>query len=161
MSLITVRSFTSGDAEGLAGVFYRSVQEGAARHYTAEQRAAWLPEKPKGEKWQRRLQAAECVVAERNGKPIGFMTLVADHIDLAFVDPSVMGQGVADAIYAVLRGRALVAGKTRLTVDASKSARSFFQRHGWRLVARQEIERAGVMLHNYRMETFLSREMAA
>ena len=83
------------------------------------------------------------------------------YIDFSYVVPAAMGKGVADALYAVCEGRFRARGIRTLTVQASESARSFFLRHGWQVQGRQEIERRGVMLHNYRMEKHLSREMVA
>ena len=61
----------------------------------------------------------------------------------------------------MLESRARGSGLNRLTTDASELARSFFMRNGWQLVARQEIERAGISLHNYRMEKLLDHHIPA
>ena len=161
MISLTLRSFAPGDAEGLGKVFYRAVRDGASPHYTEEQRMAWMPVAPEGEAWRERLADTDTVVAEREGELVGFMNLDGTYLDLAFVLPEVKGQGVSDALYAVLLARALVKGHQCLTVDASEGAKSFFLRMGWRLIARQKIEKQGVMLHNYRMEKSLIRDMAA
>ena len=91
------------------------------------------------------------------------MSLVvkSGHLDLAYVAPEVMGRGVADALYAVLETRARCAGPGCLTSDASEMARPFFERHGWQVIARQEIVRADVTLHNYRMEKTLRSKAVA
>ena len=156
-----VRSYRDGDANALGEVFHRSVREGAVSRYDAAQVAAWSPDVPSGEAWAARLAGAETVVATEGGLPVGFMSLdVAGYLDLAFVVPEVMGRGVADALYAVLEGRARVAGQVCLTTEASLLAEPFFARHGWRVVARQEVERRGVTLKNARMEKRLEARAA-
>jgi putative acetyltransferase len=97
-------------------------------------------------------------VAERDGVPVGFMSLdlARGYLDLAFVLPQVMGQGVADALYAVLEARARAEGLARLTTEASALARPFFARNGWALIREQQVERRGVALHNAVMEKTLS-----
>lgn len=156
-----VRSYRRGDADGLGEVFHRSVREGARGLYDAEQVSAWSPEVPSGEIWEARLRESETVVATECGVPVGFMSLdAAGHLDLAFVLPEVMGRGVADALYAVLEGRARAAGLVRLTTEASLLAEPFFVRRGWQVVRRQEVERGGVTLKNAQMEKRLEAQAA-
>ena len=163
MTRLTVRAYQAEDADQLGEVFYASVHGGAARAYDVEQRSAWCPEPPSGSVWRDRLAPLECVVAENESGIIGFMCFEPEtgYIDFSYVVPAAMGKGVADALYAVCEGRLRARGIRTLTVQASELARSFFLRHGWQVQSRQEIERRGVMLHNYRMEKHLSREMVA
>lgn len=163
MKGLTVRSYAEGDAVPLGLVFHRAVTEGAALRYGAAERRAWSPEPPATRRWTERLAAAETVVAEVGGERVGFMSLdmQTGYLDLAFVLPEVMGKGVADALYAVLESRARAAGLDRIETEASLFAEPFFLRHGWRLVARQEVRRLGVLLKNARMEKRLAREAAA
>lgn len=160
---LQVRPYTPDDADRLGEVFYASVHEGAGRAYDAAQCAAWCPEPPSGDSWRARLQPLECVVAEDESGIVGFMCFEPEtgYVDFTYVLPSAMGKGVADTLYAVCEGRLRARGVRRLTVQASELARSFFLRQGWQVLHRQEIERRGVMLHNYRMEKHLSREMVA
>ena len=161
---LVIRSYVPDDAPELAKVFHRAVHEGAATKYSLDERHAWSPDLPTGPKWHDRLAGAETVVAEMDRRPVGFMTLDVPraYLDLAFVVPEVMGQGVAGAVYAVLEGRARVAGLTRMTTEASLLAEPFFERQGWRLVARQKVDRLGVQLSNAVMEKSLgSCEVAA
>lgn len=159
---LLVRSFAPSDAKALGEVFHRAVHEGASVRYTPEECAAWSPAPPSSRMWQDRLAGAETVVAETPAGPVGFMSLDLSrgYLDLAFVLPEAMGRGVAAALYAVLEGRARAAGLMRLTTEASLLAEPFFARQGWQLVARQQVERHGVLLRNALMEKTL-RERAA
>ena len=156
-----VRSYRDGDADALGEVFHRAVREGASGLYDAEQVAAWSPEAPTGVGWAARLAGAETVVATEGDVTVGFMSMDGDgYLDLAFVVPEAMGRGVADALYAVLEGRARASGRLRLSTEASLLAEPFLVRHGWRVVARQEVERQGVTLKNARMEKRLEARAA-
>ncbi len=163
MNGLILRSFRPGDAIGLASLYHRAVREGAAGKYDDRQRAAWSPEVPTHAGWRARVEEAATVVAERDGVLLGFMTLDLEtgFLDFAYVAPEVMGQGVASALYAVIEGRARVKGHARLETEASLLAEPFFLRHGWRIVRRQEIERAGVKIPNAVMEKWLVRRFAA
>ena len=60
------------------------------------------------------------------------MTLKADGcIDLAYVAPDAIGQGVAKALYDAILAEAVAVGIPRLHAEASHLARAFFERQGW------------------------------
>ena len=156
-----LRSYTPVDATALGQIFYRSVDEGAASKYTPEQRAAWCPKPPQGEDWNDKLAKSDCVVAESNGKLVGFMSRQGAYFDMAYVLPEVMGQGVAGVLCAVLEGRALADGVKLMTVEASELAEPFFARRGWHLVRRQSVLKHDVELRNCVMEKTLERRSIA
>lgn len=148
MNGLTIRPCRVTDAPGLAQLYHRAVHEGAAQHYSTAQRAAWSPAPPMDESWRRRLVEAQTIVAERGEGLLGFMTLdfATGWLDFAYVAPEVMGQGVADTLYAVLEGRARVAGLARLETGASLLGERFLHRHGWQLRQRDQIAQGGVHL---------------
>lgn len=151
-----IRSFQPQDADALGELFHCSVRQGAQQHYSAAQLAAWSPAPPRGLAWARRLGNADTVVAEENGRLLGFMAMEAQgYLDLAFVLPEAMGRKVSDAIYAVLEGRARRSGISRMTTQASLRAEPFFMRQGWAVTQRQVVERSGVTLENAWMEKHL------
>lgn len=148
-----VRSYQPGDAGPLGQVFHRAVRDGASARYDAAQVAAWSPEAPASPAWAERLSKADTVVAVEGKTPVGFMNVdESGYLDLAFVLPEKMGQGVADMLYAVLESRARARGTPRLTTQASLLAEPFFARQGWTLLRRQEVEINGVVLKNAWME---------
>ncbi len=153
MNGLTIRPCRVTDAPGLAHLYHRAVHEGAARAYDPAQCAAWSPAPPLDEGWRRRLVEADTILAERDDRPLGFMTLdmATGWLDFAYVAPEVMGQGVADTLYAVLEGRARVAGLARLETGASLLGERFFRRQGWQTLRRDQITRAGVTLPNTAM----------
>ena len=163
MNGLIIRPYRPSDAIGLATLFHRAVQEGAAGHYTPEQRTAWCDSPPTSAGWRARVEEAETLVAEHGDAQLGFMTMDMDtgYLDFAYVAPEVMGRGVAAALYTVLEGRARGRGLIRLETEASLLAQPFFARQGWRVVQAQEIVRAGVSIPNARMEKRLVQRFAA
>ncbi len=157
MTEILIRRLRDGEADALGQLFHRAVREGAVGAYDEPQRAAWSPTPPSGPDWHARLTAATTVVATAHRVPVGFMTLDGEtgQIDLAYVAPEHKGSGVAAMLLGVLERCARRRGLSRLTTDASEIARAFFLKHGWQDGPRQEVHRAGVTLHNYRMEKAL------
>ncbi|MEY8841444.1 GNAT family N-acetyltransferase [Cribrihabitans sp. XS_ASV171] len=163
MSDVWIRGMRAGEADALGLLFHRAVREGAASAYDAAQRAAWSPEPPAGPDWAERLEQAVTLVAESDGVAVGFMSLEPDtgYLDLAFVLPEWQGKGVASRLLAVLENRARALGLHDLSVEASALARPFLLRHDWQDGPRQEFERGGVSLYNFRMSRILARACAS
>ncbi|WP_417478601.1 GNAT family N-acetyltransferase [Maricaulis sp.] len=156
---IVLRRGERSDIAALTRVFYRAVREGAGPEYSTEQRAAWAPAPPEVEAWDKRLTPQAVFVAELDGAVIGFMSVKSDgYIDLAFVDPEHIGQGVAQLLYDRLEAHARETGMERLYSDASARARILFERQGWTVEAAQKPMIRGVELHNYRMTKALGDE---
>ena len=147
------------DAPGLAKIYHRAVHEGAGRHYSAEQCKAWSPAPPMDEGWRRRLIEAQTIVAEQGDALLGFMTvdIATGWVDFAYVTPEVMGQGVADTLYAIVEGRARSAGLRDLETEASLLGERFFRRHGWRVITRNQITRDGITMPSALMHKPLAR----
>ena len=129
---------------------------GTQQHYDQKQREAWAPTIPDTAAWTERLRSVTTFVAEDDSGIAGFMTLGSDgYIDLAFVRPDVIGQGVAYQLYRTLERAASRSGLARLYTEASDVARPFFERQGWRVAETQTVNRSGVSLTNHRMEKLL------
>lgn len=97
-------------------------------------------------------QIAETWIAEQGGTLVGFTDLDGTvYIDMMFVDPAVARTGVATALLSQVRELAQTRGLTELTVNASATARPFFEQHSFTVRVAQEVERNGVILSNSRM----------
>lgn len=149
-----IRPFRSGDEAPLRALFYASVHGLACRHYSAEQLAAWAPQEHDSAQWAQRLRANQPFVAEveGSGAVAGFADLQqSGYIDQLFVAPAYAGQGVARALMDRLHALAAQRGTAQLYADVSLTAERFFAASGFVVQARQQVERAGVVLHNARM----------
>jgi putative acetyltransferase len=158
MSSITIRTYRQDDAVALAEVFFEAVRVIGRRDYSAEQVAAWAPAPPSPEVLHRRLGDGRLVfvATAADGEPIGFGDLEHDgHIDMLFCRSDHAGRGVGGALCDSIEAAAQAGRLSRLFVEASEGARRLFERRGFVLVARQNLERSGVAIHNYRMEKML------
>ena len=147
-----MRRLTQSDAQRCYAVLRRAVHEGAGQVYSAEQCAAWAPPHPP-DNWAARACAGYAVCATRWGRILGFFTMGRDgHIDFAYVLPKVMGTGVAARLYEACEDEARRLGLTEMHTEASHLARRFFEKRGWRVIARQTVIRNSVGIENFRME---------
>lgn len=157
MPLLSIRGFQPGDAPALRALFHAAVHERAAVDYTQAQRDAWAPASHDVQAWSARLQANCPFIAQMRTNDgavhaAGFSDLQATgYIDHFFVAPAFAGQGVARALMDHIHAQAAQRGIPRLWADVSLTAEPFFARNGFVVEARQQVERAGVVLSNARM----------
>jgi len=149
---LAVRPYRPEDRPAAALIFYRAVREGAAAFYDAEQRAAWATSPEPNPDRADKLLEQWCWIAERDGAPVGFMSLEkGGYLDMAFVLPDEMGRGTAGALYDALLAQARAAGLTRMTVTASQLARRFFSKRGWRVSWMENLSVDGQVYLVFRM----------
>ncbi|WNG45350.1 GNAT family N-acetyltransferase [Archangium minus] len=152
---IVVRDYRPEDVDALMDLFRTAVLQVARRDYTEAQVRAWAGRMDR-EHWLKRLAAKPTFIAEVSGQIAGFSDLEPDgHIDMLFVHADHQGRGVAAALFDHILARAKAAGLGRLYTEASLTARPFFERRGFTLIAAQDVPVAGEVLRNFRMELAL------
>ena len=158
MPPILIRAFRPGDEPALRAVFHDAVHGLTCQHYSPAQRTAWAPLEYDTAQWAERMQAIQPFVAQVQGNAAvaGFADLQASgYIDMFFVAPTFARQGVARALMAHLHAQAAQRGIARLWAHVSLAAEPFFAAQGFVVQERQEVERAGVVLRNARMDKAL------
>lgn len=155
MNHVTLRDYQPQDLPWLAQLFILSVTEVASRDYSAAQIRAWAQVDEAC--WRERLARARVFVACDGEKRLGFISLEHEgHIDLLFVHPQALRRGVAAALLARLEQAARQQRLTRLTTDASITARPFFAANGFSIEQVQTVALRGETFTNYRMVKTLS-----
>jgi putative acetyltransferase len=152
---LRIRRFRPDDTPALIALFRDTVRRVNSRDYTPEQVLAWAPDDVDPARWAV-LSDRHTVVAGVDSLIVGFTDLEANgHIDRFFVHADCQRQGVGRAMLDELVAEAGRLGITRLSAEVSITAYPFFVRHGFNVVAEQEVSVRGVVLTNYRMERLL------
>jgi putative acetyltransferase len=149
-----LRLATAADSAAVADVFHDAIRGLAAGDYRADQLDAWAGS-PEPARWLARIGEAhrEFWIAEVDGTAAGFCDLESDgHVDTLYVHPRCAGRGVASSLLQRIEERAAGRGITRLYTEASLTARPVFERHGFTVIAAQDVHYGGVVFRNYRME---------
>ncbi|HSP01181.1 MAG TPA: GNAT family N-acetyltransferase [Thioalkalivibrio sp.] len=147
-----LREFEEEDLDAVMRVFQEAVHKVAARDYIPEQVEAWAPDPPDQPYWCRRLARCAVFVCEIAGGVRGFVAVEATgHVDMLFVDPDHLRQGIGTALMAHARDWALERGVRRLTTDASITARPFFERVGFKVMEHRIVPLRGMMFRNFHM----------
>jgi GNAT superfamily N-acetyltransferase len=151
-----IRAYQPKDAGQMARLIYDTVHTINRRDYSLEQVNAWMPEVPSEEGWAARYPARIAFVAEDQEKIAGFAELEPNgHIDCFYCHHSYQHQGVGRQLYQRLEEEAKTINLERLFVEASITARSFFERMGFQTLQENHFLRNDVMLSNFTMEKFL------
>src|SRR5580692_3868688 len=152
-----LRPFLSEDTPVLAAIFAASVEELTGEDYSEAQQEAWASAADDEEKFGKRLASQLTLIATLQNSPVGFAALKgADHIDMLYVHPSAVGQGVASLLCDALEKLAGGRGAKSLTVDASDNAQEFFLKRGYVGKQRNTVTVNGEWLANTTMQKTLA-----
>jgi putative acetyltransferase len=151
-----LRPFLAEDTPMLAAIFVASIEELTGEDYSEAQQQAWASAADDEEQFGKRLASELTLVATLQNSPVGFASLKgADHIDLLYVHPAAIGQGVGAMLTEALERLAGARGAKALTVDASDNAEPFFAKRGYVANQRNTVTVNGEWLANTTMQKTL------
>ena len=150
---LALRPYLPADALLLAEIFRASIEELTAEDYSEAQRVVWSAAADDEAAFGARLAQELTLVATLGGSVVGFVSLKgADQLDLLYVHPAVAGQGIGAMLCDAVERLAAARGTPRLIVDASDTARGFFERRGYVAQRRNTISFGDEWLANTTME---------
>ena len=153
-----LRPFLPADVLLLREIFRDSIEELTSEDYTEEQQEAWASVADDVEDFRKKLSGQLTLVATLEGSPVGFASLEGkEKIDMVYVHPAAVGQGIGAMLVDALEKLAGSRGAVKLTVDASDSARGFFEKHGFVAQQRNSVSIGDEWLAN----TTLHKQLAA
>lgn len=154
MGELLLRPYREADCEEILTLFYHTVHCVNAKDYTKAQTDAWAPLHPDQTRWRNTLRAHFTVVAEEEGKIVGFGDMDGNtgHFDRLYVHKEWQRKGIATKIADKLEAFAQQQGHFLIFVEASITARPFFEQRGYCLEREQTVERRGEKLTNYVMK---------
>ena len=149
---LAMRPLLPADVLLLAEIFRVSIEELTADDYSEAQRAAWAETADDEEAFGARLSSVLTLVATFGGAAVGFASLADNsRIDMLYVHPAAAGQGAAAMLCDALEKLAAARGAKELTVDASDTARGFFERRGFVAKTRNTVALGGEWFANTTM----------
>ena len=148
---VSVRRYRPSDLDAAVAIYQSAIRDVASRDYDPVQVAGWSAvDRDEWEPWRLRCPTW---IAEVNGVPAGFSDLEPDgHLDMMFVHAGFQGRGVATALLNEVEAMARRLRLARIFTEASITARPFFARRGFTVIAPQILEFDGVTFKNFRME---------
>lgn len=129
---IPIRPFLLADAIALRELFAQSIEELTQDDYNEDQRLAWISAAEDGEAFAKRLSGMLTLVVQLGGEYAGFASLKDNRVlDMLFVHPYHVGQGVGTALADALERIAAARGAIEITVESSDTAQAFFEDRGY------------------------------
>jgi putative acetyltransferase len=136
----------------LAEIFRASIEELTADDYDAAQQDAWAAAADDEAAFAQKLAGELTLVATLAGSVVGFASLEDNQrIDMLYVHPAAAGHGIGTMLVDALEKLAGSRGTKRLSVDASDTARGFFEQRGYVAQQRNTVSRGGEWLTNTTM----------
>ena len=158
MPKLAMRPMLPTDVPLLAEIFRAAIEELTAEDYSEAQQQAWASAADDEEDFGRKLAGELTLVATYGGSPVGFGALADNtRIDMLYVHPAAAGQGAGAMLCDALERLAGARGAKQLTVDASDTARGFFQKRGFAAQQRNTVSLGDEWLAN----TSMTKPLAA
>jgi putative acetyltransferase len=149
---LAMRPMLPDDVPLLAEIFRAAIEELTADDYSEAQQEAWASAADE-EEFSARLANELTLVATYGGAAVGFASLADNtRIDMLYVHPAASGQGAGAMLCDALEKLAAARGSKELTVDASDSARGFFEKRGFSAQSRNTVSLGGEWLANTTMK---------
>jgi len=146
---VHIRQYQPSDCIELTKLFYNTVHTVNAKDYAKEQLDVWATGQVDLEKWNQSLQEHFSVVAVEGKMIAGFGNIdKTGYLDRLYVHADYQGKGIATAICNQLEQ----AVQGSIYTHASITARPFFEKRGYKVIRKQQVERQGIVLINYVME---------
>src|SRR5471030_1148454 len=159
---LALRPYLADDAALILEIFRASVMDLTGDDYTEAQQQAWAATAEDEAAFAKRLGNQLTLVASLEGSPIGSASLApGGKIDMLYVHPAAVGQGVAAMLIDAIEKLAGARKTYKLIVDASDTARGFFEKRGYVAQQRNTVTVGDEWLANTTMHKQLDKSLAA
>lgn len=159
-----LRQFREADASALAEITLAAIERIGATAYSPAQVSAWAARHPRAERFvERSANGADIfVAADADDNAVAYSVLEAaeansGHLDMLYCHPNHTRIGLAERLLEAAEECARGQNMTRLFTEASELARPVFERCGYKLLHRRDLEIEGTPIHNFAMEKHLLR----
>lgn len=150
---MVIREYKNSDCKEVSELFYNTVHTINAKDYTEEQLNVWANKEIDLEKFNKSLIEHYSLVAVENKIIVGFGDIdETGYLDRLFVHKDYQNRGIATAICNRLEQKML---KGKVITHSSITAKSFFEKIGYKVIKEQQVERKGLFLTNYIMEKII------
>lgn len=146
-----IRMYKPSDCKYITELFYNTVHTVNAKDYTKEQLNVWATRDVDFGKWNQSLLEHYTFVAVEEYTIVGFGDIdKSGYLDRLYVHKDYQHKGIATAICDELEN---AVDTPKIQTNASITAKPFFEKRGYKVVREQQVERQGIFLTNYIMET--------
>ena len=154
---LDIHPLTELDIPEMRELFHTTVLTVNSKDYTKEEVEDWTSCGDSVAHWKNLLAKNDYVGAiDGQGKIIGFSSMNAEgYLHSMFVHKDQQGKGVATLLLSEVEKIAREYDVHKINVEASITARPFFEKHGYKVVKEQKAKANRLWLTNYVMEKAL------
>jgi putative acetyltransferase len=151
---IYVRDYHPDDVQTLANIYFNTIHKINIQHYTQEQVNVWAPTSSlEAAGWAKKFPRTKPMIATVEDEIVGFAEFEPNgHIDCFYCHHKWIGKGVGSALMKEILKRAKNNHIHLIFAEVSITAKPFFEKWGFSIVAQLTIERKGIELINFKME---------
>ena len=149
-----IRQAVPEDINELKALYFGTITSINITDYNADQIKAWASTAERTDSLSKKIQDQYFYVLELKDKKIaGFGSLEkSGHLDMMYVHKDFQRQGFATKLLSKIIETTKHLGIDLITVDASITAKPFFERNGFVTIKEQHVSINDVVLINYKME---------
>lgn len=149
---MNIRKAVQDDLEDILELFEATVSEVNKLDYSATQLSAWSSSAKDRERWQNKIITQYFLVAEEDKVITGFASITPEgYLDTMFVHRDHQRKGIAGLLIEALIDYAHKINVAEILTDGSITARPFFEKYGFEVIKRQEVNRKGIAIANFKM----------
>ena len=150
---MTIRPATIEDYDAIAKLFRHTILKVNIRHYTSDQVRIWSDRVKDKSRWLRKISDQHFLLVEEGNELLGMGSITPDgYLDMMYVAHTHQGKGIARLLMSRLETFAREQGVNLIRSDVSITARSFFERMGFKVVKPQKVNIDGLIFDNFVME---------
>ncbi|WP_099204880.1 GNAT family N-acetyltransferase [Scatolibacter rhodanostii] len=152
-----LRQYKAEDDAEMVKLFQETVHSVNAKDYTKEQQDVWAPKEIELKTWCKAFKESYTVIAESEGKMVGFANLDGNYFDRLFVHKDFQRLGIGAMLAEDIESQAVKKELTYIDVQASITAKPFFERCGYKVIKKQRFKRNNIFMENFVMKKSLRK----
>jgi putative acetyltransferase len=155
--MIVVTEYFEEAAPDLVKIYFNTIHKVNCKDYNEKQLDAWAPTSSlEVDGWMKRFSRTKPLVALVEDQIVGFAEFEPNgHIDCFYCHHEWIGKGVGKTLVKEILSKARKDHLSLIFVEASITAKSFFESQGFKVLKEQEVLIRGELLTNYKMEQIL------
>ena len=147
-----IREASVNDINQLRDLYFGTITTVNIKDYDTEQITAWAYTASRIESLIKKIKEQHFYVAEASNLITGFASLEnSGHLDMMYVHKDFQHKKIATPLLKRILDKAKSLGLSSIDTDASKTAKPFFEKHGFELVQEQTVYINNIGLTNYKM----------
>lgn len=147
-----IREAKTNDARQIGNLYFDTVRTINAKDYNENQIKVWSESGLEYKKWERIIADQYFIVAEEDEVISGFATLTKDgYLDFMYVHKNFQRKGVAKMLLEEIERKAEEQKNPEIYSHVSKTAKGFFEKHGFYF--------DGKLVDEFKGETFINNLM--